>query len=107
MAPELAGLPKTTVRGKLPGAFVITHNNGRVPARKDLLTSLKTVQRRAKLPIRSFRQLRHFFCSRLLLGERIEGVRMLAGRADLSTTQRYVHAGGADSVAAITRISGN
>ena len=30
----------------------------------------------------------------------------LAG-ADLSTTQRYVHAGGADSVAAITRISDN
>jgi hypothetical protein len=46
-------------------------------------------------------------CSRLLqVGGSIEVVRMLAGHADLSTTQRYVHAGGADSVAAITRISG-
>ena len=108
MAPELAELLKASTRGKVPGAFVISNRNGRVPGRKDVLSSLKTVQRRAKLPTRSFHQLRHFFCSRLLqVGGSIEVVRMLAGHADLSTTQRYVHASQADSVAAITRISGN
>ncbi|MEO8899952.1 MAG: site-specific integrase [Polyangiaceae bacterium] len=108
MAPELAEVLKTAVRGKLPHAFVITNRNGRVPGRQHVLASLKSVQKRAKLTPRSFHQLRHFFCSRLLqVGGSIEVVRMLAGHANLNTTQRYVHASRADSVAAVTRIAGN
>jgi integrase len=56
-----------------------THERDVPMAPKDALNSLKAVQRRARLPTRSFHQLRHFSCSRLLqVGGSIEVVRMLA-----------------------------
>jgi integrase/recombinase XerC len=73
-----------------------------------VLSSLKALERRQKLPERSFHALRHYFCSTLVRrGASLEAVRLLAGHGDLQTTQRYVHALGGDLKAAIAKFSGN
>jgi hypothetical protein len=49
------------------------------------------------LPERSYYALRHYFLSALVrVGANLETVRELAGHSKLQTTQRYVHATGAD-----------
>lgn len=59
-----------------------------------------------EMQIWSFHQLRHFFCSTLVRdGVSVEAVRVLAGHADLKTTQRYVHASTADLRAAVLTLA--
>lgn len=54
----------------------------------------------------SFHQLRHSFCSTLVRnGVSVEAVRVLAGHAELKTTQRYVHASAADLKAAVLTLA--
>ena len=86
------------LNGSIEGQSVSCSGAAR-PDERDVLTSRKTLRRRTERPTGSFHQLRR---SRLLLvGAGIEVVRMLVGHADLSTTQRYVHVNGADSVVAV------
>jgi integrase len=108
LAPELAEAIGPALRDKLPTARVVLNTLGRTPGRTHVLSSLKALQRRQKLPERSFHALRHYFCSTLVRrGASIEAVRLLAGHGDLQTTQRYVHALGGDLTAAIAKFSGN
>ena len=59
-------------------------------------------------PERSFHALRHYFLTALVRGgANLEAVRELAGHSKLHTTQRYVHATGADLRDAIGRLPGN
>ena len=63
---------------------------------------------RHKLPERSYHALRHYFLTALVRGgANLEAVRELAGHSKLHTTQRYVHATGADLRDAIGRLPGN
>lgn len=109
MIPELAELLRPVVQNKLPGAFVLTNRNGKVPRRQHVLTAIKRAEKRVGLDSRSHHALRHYFgSSALRFGVNIEGVRELLGHANLATTARYVHAT-IDPVtsAAIRRVAGN
>ncbi len=71
-------------------------------------TELHALLVRHKLPERSYHALRHYFLSALVrVGANLEAVRELAGHSKLQTTQRYVHATGADHRDAIARFPGN
>jgi site-specific recombinase XerD len=54
---------------------------------------MERAQRRANLPVTGgIHILRHTFCSRLAMrGAPAMAIKELAGHADLSTTQRYMH----------------
>jgi site-specific recombinase XerD len=63
---------------------------------------------RAGLDGWSFHDLRHFFVSELFrMGVSAEAIRIMAGHADLGTTQRYADLDANDLRAAIERIDGN
>jgi hypothetical protein len=66
----------------------------------DLKQGIITVRwERHSLPPRSFHSLRHYFLSAMVRGgANLEAVRELAGHSKLLTTQRYLHASGADLV---------
>jgi integrase len=107
IAPRLAELVKPSLSGKLPAARVVTNGSGRTPSRQSVWTELRAVQAREGLPLRSFHSLRHYFLTALVRGgANLEAVRELAGHAKLHTTQRYVHATGADLRDAIGRLPG-
>lgn len=96
------------LRGKLLAAGVVLNQNGRTPSRQAVLSALKEVQRRHTLPLRSFHSLRHCLLSALVRGgANLEAVRELAGHSKLLTTQRYLHASGADLRDAVSRLPGN
>ena len=77
-------------------------------SRQAVLSALKEVQKRHSLPARSFHSLRHYFLSALVRGgANLEAVRELAGHSKLLTTQRYLHASGADLRDAVSRLPGN
>ena len=96
------------MRGKLPAARVVLNTNGRTPSRQAVLSALKEIQKRHSLPARSFHSLRHYFLSALVRGgANLEAVRELAGHSKLLTTQRYLHASGADLRDAVSRLPGN
>jgi len=81
---------------------------GLTPPRQAVWTELHAVQLRHGLPLRSFHALRHYSLSALVRGgANLEAVRELAGYSELHTTQRYVHATGADLRDAISRLPGN
>ena len=62
----------------------------------------------APLPACSFHSLRHYFLSAMVRGgANLEAVRELAGHSKLLTTQRYLHASGADLRDAVSRLPGN
>src|SRR6188768_1054768 len=80
----------------------------RTPSRQAVLSALKEVQKRHSLPPRSFHSLPHYFLSALVRGgAKLEAVRELAGHSKLLTTQRYLHASGADLRDAVSRLPGN
>jgi integrase len=84
--PRLAEVLTEALRGKLPAA------------------TRPSLGPRAELP----RLLRHYFLTALVRGgAKLEAVRELAGHSKLHTTQRYVHATGADLRNAIGRLPGN
>jgi len=104
----LAEIMAQALRGKLPATRVVLNQNGRTPSRQAVLSALKELQRRHSLSPRSFHSLRHYFLSALVRGgANLEAVRELAGHSKLHTTQRYVHATGADLRDAISRLPGN
>jgi integrase len=70
--------------------------------------TFKRAMERAKRDGWSFHDLRHFFVSQLFrMGVSAEAIRILAGHADLGTTQRYADLDANDLRAAIERIDGN
>jgi integrase/recombinase XerC len=108
LAPELRDILIEATRRKLPAARVIVNARGKTPSRQAVLTRLKALQERVKLPPRSFHSLRHYFCTTLIRrGASVEAVRQLAGHSGLDITQRYVHANAADLAGAIAKLSGN
>lgn len=106
--PRLAEAVAAALRGKLPAARVVVNQLGHTPSRQAVWTELNALQLRHGLPLRSFHALRHYFLSALVRGgANLEAVRELAGHSKLHTTQRYVHATGADLRDAISRLAGN
>jgi integrase len=70
--------------------------------------AFKRAMERAGLDGWSFHDLRHFFVSELFrMGVSAEAIRIMAGHADLGTTQRYADLDANDLRAAIERIDGN
>lgn len=107
LAQELRELLAPALKDKLPAARVVVRSNGHTPSRQNVLSKLKAEQVRLGLSERSFHALRHYFCSTLIRrGASLEAVRVLAGHSALAITQRYVHASGADLVAAIGTLLG-
>lgn len=105
---QLAHVLAGALRGKLPGARVVLNQSGRTPSRQAVWTELHALLRRHGLRERSYHALRHYFLSALVrVGANLEAVRELAGHSKLQTTQRYVHATGADHRDAIARFPGN
>jgi integrase len=106
--PRLAEVLAEALRGKLPAARVVLNQSGRTPSRQAVWTELNALLVRHKLPKRSYHALRHYFVTALVRGgANLEAVRELAGHSKLHTTQRYVHATGADLRDAIGRLPGN
>jgi integrase len=106
--PRLAEVLTEALRGKLPAARVVLNQSGRTPSRQAVWTELHALLVRHQLPERSFHALRHYFVTALVRGgANLEAVRELAGHSKLHTTQRYVHATGADLRDAIRRLPGN
>jgi integrase/recombinase XerD len=106
--PRLAQALADGIRGKLPAARVVLNQSGRTPSRQAVWTELNALLVRHNLPKRSFHALRHYFLTALVRGgANLEAVRELAGHSKLHTTQRYVHATGADLRDAIGRLPGN
>ncbi len=105
IAPRLAELVGPALSGKLPAALVVVNRRGETPSRQAVWTRLNKLQARHGLELRSFHSLRHYFLSALVRGgANLEAVRELAGHSKLLTTQRYVHATGADLRDAISRL---
>jgi integrase len=106
--PRLAEALADGIRGKLPAARVVLNQSGRTPSRQAVWTELHALLIRHQLPERSYHALRHYFLTALVRGgANLEAVRELAGHSKLHTTQRYVHATGADLRDAIGRLPGN
>lgn len=105
---QLALVLMGALRGKLPGARVVLNQAGRTPSRQSVWTELHALLLRHQLPERSYHALRHYFLSALVrVGANLEAVRELEGHSKLQTTQRYVHATGAEHRDAIARFPGN
>ena len=104
-APSAANSSLRSARNRDRGRFSL---RGETPSRQAVWTALHELQRRHKLPFRSFHALRHFFLTALVRGgANLEAVRELAGHSKLHTTQRSVRATGADLRDAISRLPGN
>ena len=71
---------------------MITNNAGRNVTPNALTRRLATAQRRAGLETCGPHILRHTFCSQLVLrGVHVRTIQKLAGHAELSTTEVYMH----------------
>ncbi len=106
--PGLAAALADGIRDKLPAAPVVLNQSGRTPSRQAVWTELHALLIRHQLPARSYQALRHYFLTALVRGgANLEAVRELAGHSKLHTTQRYVHATGADLRDAIGQLPGN
>jgi integrase len=105
--PRLAEVLTEALRGKLPAARVVLNQSGRTPSRQAVWTELQALLVRHQLTEWSFHALRHYFLTALVRGgANLEAVRELAGHSKLLTTQRYVHATGADLRDAISKLPG-
>jgi integrase len=87
----------------LRGPRLLWQANGRKVSLTTLQSWLETASRRAALtPSRDIHKLRHTFCSHLAMrGATANAIKELAGHADLSTTQRYMHLSPAHKTEAI------
>jgi integrase len=91
-----------------PWAPVTITALGKPWAESGLNQAFKRAMERAGLDGWSFHDLRHFFVSELFrMGASAEAIRIMAGHADLGTTQRYADLESNDLRAAIERIDGN
>lgn len=77
----------------LRGERILYNDDGTTMTRKVLSTMLKSAEKRASLQARgNTHKLRHTFCSHLAMkGAPAKAIQELAGHADLSMTQRYMH----------------
>jgi integrase len=92
----------------LPDALVCLTSLGSPWGEYGLIQSFKRAGKRAELDASwRFHDLRHFFVTSLFLtGAPAPAVQMLAGHADLSTTQRYAHTTTTELAAAVARLGG-
>jgi integrase len=101
--PRELSTPKTKKRA--PDALVCLTAKGKPWGQTGLLHSFKRVCKRAGLEGWRLHDLRHFFVTSLFrTGAPAPAVQMLAGHADLSTTQRYAHTSRAELTAAVARL---
>jgi integrase len=76
----------------LRGARVLCQDNGDPLTRPFVQARMKRASRRAGLPHDGLHILRHSFCSHLAMrGAPARAIQELAGHADLTMTQRYMH----------------
>ncbi len=88
-----------------PDAHVCLTSDGEPWGEYGILQSFKRASKRASLEGWRFHDLRHFFVTSLFrTGAPAPAVQMLAGHADLSTTQRYAHTTRAELQAAMARL---
>lgn len=89
---------------------VLLDEQGRPLTRRKLRARFNEAQREAGLPETGFHITRHTFCSHLAMrGIPATAIQALAGHADLSTTQRYMHLAPSvldDAIAALGHILG-
>lgn len=91
-----------------PWASVTVTAMGKPWGENGLNQAFKRAMERAERKGWSFHDLRHFFVSELFrMSAPAEAIRIMAGHADLSTTQRYADLDANDLRAAIERIDGN
>jgi len=81
---------------------------GSVPITRDrVIKAVRSAQRAAGLPEQGVHILRHTFCSHLAMrGAPARAIQELAGHADLTTTQRYMHLSPAATEEAIRLLDG-
>lgn len=105
IAASLLPILEEAVRGKKPGDFVVTNGAGKTAQRQAILGRLNALEDRLGIEHWTFHQLRHCFCTTLLVrGATIEEVRQLAGHQGLGPTARYVHATAAALKDAVNRL---
>ena len=76
----------------LRGPLVLCDERGEVLRRTDVRTWVRRAARRAQVQRDGVHVLRHTFCSHLAMrGAPARAIQELAGHANLSTTQRYMH----------------
>jgi site-specific recombinase XerD len=86
---------------------VLCQDNGEPLTRQMVQSRMKRVSRRANLAHDGVHILRHSFCSHLAMrGAPVRAIQELAGHADLSMTQRYMHLSPAALDAAIQLLDG-
>jgi integrase len=96
----------STTKKPKPDDLVCLTSLGQPWAEYGLIQSFKRACKRAELDTSwRYHDLRHFFVTSLFLtGAPAPAVQMLAGHADLSTTQRYAHTTQTELAAAVARL---
>lgn len=76
----------------LRGPRVLYRDDGRSPNSNSIRRWLNQAERRSNMALGGPHRLRHTFCSHLAMrGAPARAIQQLAGHAELSTTQRYMH----------------
>ncbi len=95
----------STTKKRVSDALVSLTAEGEPWGQWGLRQTFKRACKRARLEGWRFHDLRHFFVTSLFrTGAPAPAVQMLAGHADLSTTQRYAHTSRAELTAAVARL---
>jgi site-specific recombinase XerC len=77
---------------QLRGPLVLCDEQGAMLKHRAVLAGVRRAARRGKVQDSGVHVLRHTFCSHLSMrGAPVRAIQELAGHADLSTTQRYMH----------------